>query len=132
MRVIGDAPPQTRPGESLGQEDRSLKIGYGYIISMMVNEEESYYHAVVGPEVTRVGLSESAILPLMETPEFLSATYGPPEDLVGRRVRIEYVGTRWQSGTAKIVPERTARPIGNLVDIPGRGFRYAVPGGGSI
>jgi len=114
-------------------EDRSLRVDYGYILAMMSNDEEQYYHGLIALERSSVPAgSESRVMAIEEGHEHLAASYGAPEDLIGRRVRIEYVGKHWWTGTVKIVPGRRTRPIGELMDVPSRGFRYAVAGGGSV
>jgi len=119
-------------GEDYG-EDRALRVDYGYILAMLSNDRYQYYHGLIALERSRLPAGTSArVMVIEEGVESLAATYGAPEDLVGRRVRIEYVGRSWWTGTVRIVPGREAEPIGELMNIPSRGFRYAVAGGGSV
>lgn len=113
--------------------DRSLNIEYGYIVGAFSSDEEPRYFVLVLKEFSRVDpRQDPAAIPIEESYEHLAATYGPPENLVGLRVRIEYVGTDWKLGSARIAPPRDVPVRANLTSLPARGFRYAQAGGSSL
>jgi hypothetical protein len=113
--------------------DRSLNIEYGYIIAAFTSEEEPRYFVLVLKEFSRVDpRQDPAAMPIEESYEYLASTYGSPENLVGLRVRIEYIGSDWKLGAAKIVPGRDVPVRGTLTSLPSRGFRYAAAGGSSL
>jgi hypothetical protein len=115
------------------RQDRRIKAIYGYIMEVLNIEEEDYYIPLVALENHALPVdTQCHYIPLDETPEQLASNYGEPRDLIGLRVRVEYYGTRWRTGVARIVPGRTRRPVGTATEIPSRGFRFAVAGGGSV
>ncbi len=115
------------------RRDRRIKVIYGYIVEMLTIDNQDYYIPLVAPEEHSMSIdSQCQYIPFDESPEQLAANYGTPRDLIGRRVRVEYYGTRWRIGVARIVPERTRQPAGNITEIPSKGFRFAIAGGGSI
>jgi hypothetical protein len=112
--------------------ERSLNITYGHIIGVLSIGDEDYYIPLVAPESTLFRVDAVCeYIPLEETPVQLAASYGPPRDMIGLRVRIEYHGPNWRRGVAKVVPAKEREPMGNETEIPSRGFRYAIAGGGS-
>jgi hypothetical protein len=115
------------------EEDTRISAIYGHIIDVLSINGQDFYIPLVALERTVFGVdSQSHYIPLDETDAQLAATYGTPRDLKGNRVRIEYYGQKWNSGVARIVPGRGRQPSGNITEIPSRGFRYAVAGGGSL
>lgn len=108
---------------------RRLNVEYAYIVGIAATEEEPRYMVLVKKEFCLGSVSEQpAIVPMEEPPEVLAASFGRPEDLIGQRVRIEYFGSNWKTGIARIVTGRDIPSRPNLTDIPSRGFRYAVAG----
>lgn len=125
-----DKYPTSRHIDHLDQ-DRTLRAVYGYIIDILSMNDQDYYIPLVGPEETFYSVdTQCNYIPLDESPEQLAANYGSPRDLIGLRVRVEYYGIRWKTGTARIVPGKQRQPVGNLTEVPSRGFRFAVAGGG--
>lgn len=122
----------SRPVENV-EQDRKIKSVYGYILDILNMNDEPYYIALVGPEETYYPVdTQCEYIPLEESPTRLASAYGPPEALIGLRVRVEYYGMRWRTGVARIVPGRNPEATGNLSEMPTRGFRFAVAGGGGI
>jgi hypothetical protein len=117
-----------------GYEESTLKVAYGHIIEMaQLSEDEEYYVAIVVLERTARPVGTSVmVIPLEESPEFIAATYGAPEDLVGRRVRIEHIGWDVTKGVGRIVAGRSVSPIGTVMELPSRGFRFAAAGQGGV
>jgi hypothetical protein len=115
------------------EQDRTIRAVYGYIIDILTIEEQDFYIALVGPEEANFPADTMChYIPIDESPESLAASYGPPKDLVGLRVRVDYYGSSWRRGVAHIVPQRERTSHGNASEVPRRGFRYAVAGGGSV
>ena len=113
--------------------DRSLNIEYGYIVGAFTSDDQPRYFVLVLKEFSRVDpRQDPAAMPIEEAYEGLASTYGPPENLVGMRVRIEYVGTDWKLGSCRLAPGREVPVRGNLTSLPSRGFRYASAGGSSF
>lgn len=113
-----------------GADNSSINIAYGYIVGVLSTEEEPRYLALVHREFSTAHPgAESILIPIEETHEHLAATYGTPNDIVGLRVRMEYVGTDPRRGVARIVPGRNVPARPNITELPARGFRYAVAGG---
>jgi hypothetical protein len=115
-------------------ENLAVNTIYGHIVGILPNEEEEIrYIAMVAPDRTNLpATTQIRPLPLEDHDQTLASNFGRPSDLIGMRVRIEYYGSNWESGIARIVPPRERQPVGNLSEVPSRGFRFAVAGGGSI
>lgn len=114
-------------------QSRSLNVEYGYIIDIVSVGEARFFTAMISRERTfRDHLADATVMSLEQTSEELIATYGSPEDLIGLRVRIDYVGNNWTKGIAKVVGSYTPQDIGHSTDIDSRGFRYAIPGRGTV
>jgi len=114
-------------------QDRTIRAIYGHIVDMLNMDDQDYYIALVAPEESNFSVDiMSHYIPIDESTESLAANYGPPEDLIGLRVRVDYYGTAWRSGVAHIVPSRNRVPPGNTSEMPRRGFRFAIAGGGGI
>jgi hypothetical protein len=127
-----DTPEMSRHVDRV-EQNRSINAIYGHIINTLDIDEQQYYIALVALEETSFDIDlQCSYIPLEESHEQLSANYGSPRDLIGLRVRVEYYGSSWKTGVAHIVPERNRQPVGNTTEIPARGFRFAVAGGGSI
>lgn len=115
------------------EQDRRIKAIYGHIIDVLNMNDNPYYIVLVGPEETYYPVdTQCEYIPLEESPSRLAAAYGEPSELIGLRVRVEYYGMRWRTGVARIVSGRNPEPTGNLTEVPTRGFRFAVAGGGSV
>jgi hypothetical protein len=115
------------------EEDKTISAVYGYIIDILSIDDQDFYIPLVAPERTVFSAdSQSHYIPLDEHFGQLAATYGSPRDLKGLRVRVEYYGTKWNTGVARIVVDRNRQPVGNSMEVPSRGFRFAVAGGGKI
>lgn len=110
-----------------------IKCTYGYIDDIFPAEglEEEFYIIKVSLESSvHPTSSEVPMIPIEQTVEELSALYGPPSALIGRRVRIEYTGRDYTSGVARIVSDIVPGGGTAMNQINSRGFRYAVPGKG--
>jgi hypothetical protein len=115
------------------ERDRRLQTVYGHIVEMLNLDDQDFYMPLVVLEQSSFAPGSSLnYIPLDDTPEQLAANYGAPRDLIGLRVRIEYFGNSWRTGVAKVVSGRSRQPVGNLTEVPSRGFRYAVAGGGGL
>lgn len=110
--------------------DRQLNVEYGYVVGVGSTDENPRYLVLVKKEFSYGVDGAPVLIPVEEPAEVLASTYGRPEDLIGQRVRVEYFGTNWRTGVARIVPSRDIPSRPGLTDIPSRGFRYAVAGGG--
>jgi len=112
-----------------------VKVVYGYITDIYTGDEEEeqddYYIVQIQRENTvNPTNSDYEYIALEQTPEELAALYGAPSDLIGKRVRVDYTGRDFRSGTARIVADVVPRGGQSLTEIESRGFRYAVPGEG--
>ena len=108
-----------------------IKCVYGYITNIYLAEGEEDEYYVVGVEregTTAPDGTPYPTIPMEQTVEELSSLYGPPSSLVGRRVRVDYTGRTFHSGIARVVSERFPGGGTNMNELPGRGFRYAIPG----
>ena len=133
MRDITDVTDNLSRHVFRAEQDRQLKAIYGHIVEVLEMNENSYYIVLVAPEETYFSVdTQCEYIPLEESPARLAAAYGVPRDLIGERVRVEYYGARWRAGVAHIVPGRNPQPTGNTSEVPQRGFRFAVAGGGSV
>jgi hypothetical protein len=121
------------PQDSLRASDNALRVVRGYILQIVSLGEDRYYKVLVALEGARAGqaVKNARVVTIEEPGEHLAATFGEPEDLIGRRVRIEYTGGNWWRGVARVIPQQN-EALGESLDLPSRGFRYAVAGGGSI
>ena len=130
--MINNEFPESRTIQHL-EQNRSVNAIYGHIVDILNIDEQDYYVALVAPEESDLSPDiMSHYIPIDEPVSSLAANYGPPRDMIGLRVRVEYYGTRWRRGVAKVVPERDRQPPGNASEVPSRGFRFAVAGGGTI
>lgn len=110
--------------------DRQLNIEYGYIVGVGSPDESPRYLVLVRKEFSHGIDGAPVLIPVEEPAEVLASTFGRPEDLIGQRVRVEYFGSNWRTGVARIVPGRDVPSRPGLTEIPGRGFRYAIAGSG--
>ena len=114
-------------------QSKSLNAVYGYIVEILSIDDQDFYIPLIAPEDSAMPVdTQCAYIPLEESPEALASSFGAPRDLIGQRVRVEYYGMHWKKGTCRVVPSRNRQPVGNLTEIPSRGFRHAVAGGGSV
>lgn len=126
--VLNRTQPQKPPIER-----RHIAVEYGRIMDILTNEEAEYYVVLVAKERSLHGPeSKCAILPLGHTLEELTSNFGTPKDLVGRRVRVEFFGNSWRRGIAYLAFDTSLQGVGTAMELPSRGFRYAVAGGGSV
>lgn len=110
-----------------------IKCTYGFIEDIFPAsglEEEFYIIKVILEATVYHEACEAPMIPMEQTVEELSALYGPPSALIGRRVRIEYTGRDYKSGVARVVADRIPGGGTEMNQINSRGFRYAVPGSG--
>ncbi len=130
--MIDDRPRMSQNVRQLTQ-DRSLNAVYGYVVEIFSIDDQDFYIPLIAPEESAFSIdTKTSYIPLEESTESLAASFGEPRNLIGQRVRIEYYGARWQKGTCRIVPPRSREPIGNTMELPSRGFRHAVAGGGGV
>jgi len=114
-------------------ERLTLNVEFGFIVDIIADEEETYYLAIVAKERGVLPAdSELAMLPLAHTVEELTSLYGSPQDVIGRRVRIEYRSHNWRRGICFLTAGQAIRGASRAMEVPSRGFRYAVAGGGSV
>jgi len=125
MRQIRNVPnEQAVPGHSLRME-------YGWIVDVLELPDEENEHYVVAVQRERSNFPSemsTAIIPLEQTAEELASLYGAPEDLIGRRVRIEYAGISIREGICRVVHSGRPERRRGTTEVENRGFRYAVPG----
>ncbi len=115
------------------EQSRSLNAIYGHIVEILTIDDRDYYIPLVVPEETIFPVdTQSEYIPLEENAGSLSSNFGKPRDLIGLRVRVEYYGARWRTGVARIISPRRPAATGNESEVPSRGFRFAVAGGGSV
>ncbi len=127
-RVSKNARPERR---QIGPS--SLNVEFGFILDVIGDEDNVYYIAIVAKEKNVFPAdTQLATLPLTHTTEELNSLFGAPEDIVGRRVRIEYRGSDWRKGACSLTVNSQIAPVGTSMEVPSRGFRYAVAGGGSV
>lgn len=110
-----------------------IKCTYGHITEVFPADgvEEEYYIVQVSLENSVLqDETEVPMIPIEQTVEELSALYGPPSAIIGRRVRIEYTGRDYKSGIARIVSDLIPGGGTQMNKIKSRGFKYAVPGKG--
>jgi len=113
--------------------DKTIRAVYGHVVDILRQNDDEFYIPLVALEGSMLPADLMChYIPMEEPEEQLAASYGEPANLIGLRVRVEYYGINWRSGVARVVPSRSRRPVGNLTEVPTRGFRYAVAGGGSV
>jgi hypothetical protein len=114
-------------------EEVPIKCMYGYIHDVMSSDNEKtrneYYIVRVIVEGIEVIDTNIAAIPLEQTAEELTALYGPPESLIGRRVRIDYTGDNFADGVARVVAPIIPNEGQAMNDSKTRGFQYALAGG---
>jgi hypothetical protein len=115
-------------------ERPTIAVQFGYIVDVLTSDDEAFYVAVVMREISSPQMpadSNPIMCPLGHPIEELTSLYGEPEALIGRRVMIEYVGSNWGGGVARLTLPRVPTSIGTAMELPSRGFRHAVAGSGS-
>jgi len=122
----------SRPTKGYSQQP-FVNVEFGFILSIVEDQDDTYYIAIVAKEMNSLQAdSQLAIMPIGHTIEELSSLFGEPSDLIGRRVRIEYRGGNWRTGMCRLAAPVVQGSVGTAMEVPSRGFRYAVAGGGSV
>ena len=124
-----------REGDNLRVSEKTYEIPhvrviYGYIVDMASTPDDNdLYLPLVRIESLGRPIPE-AFIPLAQPMEQLTAVYGSPRDLIGRRVRIEYQGSKWFLGRATITSTPGDNIPGGEQQLPSVGFRHAIAGRG--
>ena len=116
-------------------EDRT-KITYGHIVDILMTQDEKDNNSPPGryiPIIAKEGFfgpaSENVVpMRIAQTPQYLAANYGSPEDLIGYRVKIEYTGSSWIYGVCTIVDNGQPDEIGEALSVEGERFLFARAG----
>lgn len=112
-------------------QNRVVQYSFGTIVGIRREGSQAFYEVQVRPDRDQVSPARFKYIPLIDETEVIAASYGSPEDLIGRRVRIEYRGAHWSQGTAKLVRETNRRTdVSANLETSTQPFTFAPPGSG--